>query len=246
MNYILIVIVSIVLIGFIYVQFVRKNNSEQMIVDRKTDGPKIQKKKPLAVKTVDASKETFQREKASETFHKIQNEKYARYILAKNTTESYLLQMIKEFGELFSTDKRIEHSFGIAQSENWYVVKVDPSVNFYTYHNLVGWFTGYEDNSAIPEQSIGFAKHKNDSQQDYVFYLDPDNSDGDTEIGVFRNNKSLMVYLPEAFEDFGNLKISDSTKLNMNEILRFISDKGFDVKTIESLDFDEHKININE
>jgi hypothetical protein len=176
----------------------------------------------------------------------IRKEDYQRYILTKKTHSKYLLEMIKEYGELSGNGKYQEHSFWLGINKDWHILKIGNSINFYNYHNLVGWFMGYEDNIAIPELSIGFAKHKSDSQQDYVFYLDPNISAGDTEIGTFRSGNPLYIYLPEAYEEFGNLTITNNHSMTMVETLKFISENGLEISLLDSIDFVEHRIRMYE
>jgi len=182
----------------------------------------------------------------SGTLYKIRNKDYDRFIFVKKTSEDYLLRMIKEYGELSGTKEFKEHSFWVAKSGDWYIIKVGKLTNFYTYHNLVCWFNGYEENPDIPEYSIGFSKNKFNSQQDYFFHLDPNIKLGDTEIGAFRNGKSFFIYLPEAYDEFGNLKITSDIKISVNEIIKFISNNGLDISIIESVEFVEHIIKMKE
>lgn len=177
---------------------------------------------------------------------KIKSEDYRRYILTKSTTESYILKGIKEYGELSGNEEYEIHNFGIAEYEDWKIIKVDPAISFYVYHNLVGWLSGYEENTAIPELSIGFSKNETDSQEDYLFFLDPENEYGDTQIGTFRNEKSFSIYLPEAYEEYGNLTIKKEIQVSMKENVDYISEQGFNISNIESLKYTEHKIKMNE
>ena len=120
------------------------------------------------------------------------------------------------------------------------------SISFYVYHNLVCWLSGYEENIAIPELSIGYSKNKTQAQEDYLFFLDPENEYGDTHIGTFRNGKSFSIYLPEAYEEYGNLTIKKEIQVSMKENAEYISEQGFNISDIESLKYTEHKIKMNE
>lgn len=177
---------------------------------------------------------------------KIHSEKYDRFILTKNTTEEYILSMIKEFGEISGNEEYQIHSFGIAKFGDWILIKIGPSVSFYEYHNLIVWLLGYEEIPEIPELSIGFAKSKTDIGQNYICHVDAENEHGDTMIGAFHNGKSFSIYLPEAYEEHGNLTISDNVKSSMEENIDSISKEGFNISKLMSVTYIEHKIKMNQ
>lgn len=128
--------------------------------------------------------------------YKIDKKDYYRYILLNKTTENHLINMIIEYGDLSGNQYYEEHNFEIAELNKWYIIKVPETIDFYVYHNLVGWFNGYEENLNNPQFSIGFSKHKLKSQKDYIFYLDPNNEYGDTHIGNLEMEVLfLFIYL---------------------------------------------------
>jgi len=178
--------------------------------------------------------------------YEIQTNEYSRMIFAKSTTEKYLIEMISEFGEISGNEEFQLHSFWFAKLGDWHIIRVGETINFWTYHNLVGWFHGYGENPTPPEYSIGFAHNKIDSAFDYIFYLDPNNINGDMGIGAFRNGKSFFISLPEAFEECGNLTITEDFNLPWNEIVDFILQNGLDISKINLLNFVEYKIKMNE
>lgn len=173
---------------------------------------------------------------------KIKPNEYDRFILTKNTTESYITKGISEYGELSGNEEYKMHNFGIAQHGDWRIIKIDHSISFYVYHNLAGWLTGYEDSSEIPELTFGFSKSKVDSLNDYLFFLDPHNAYGDTQVGAFRYGNPFAIYLPEAYEEYGNLTTKKGIKVSLNERINYISAQGFNISEIESLEYLEHKI----
>nr|WP_321231067.1 hypothetical protein [uncultured Psychroserpens sp.] len=232
MKYIIISVIAIVIIFILFNQFGGKNENNVISQNKNS---------------VETKENTPEKEKSTlGTLKKINSEDYNRFILTKSTTESYILKGIKEYGELSGNEEYKIYNFGIAEYGDWKIIKVDQSVSFYVYHNLVGWLSGYEENSAIPELSIGFSKNKIDSQEDYLFYLDPENEYGDTQIGTFKNGKSFSIYLPEAYEEFGNLTIRNEIQVSMKENIDYISEQGFNISDIDSLKFTEHKIKMNE
>ena len=226
MNYIVIVILIVL---FVYNQF----------------GKEI-KDKILSQKTSSFENGLKQERQILGTNKKINSKDYNRFILTKNTTENYITNAIREFGELSGNVEYNIYNFGITEEGDWKIIKIDEAINFYVYHNLVGWLNGYEENYEIPELSIGFAKSKTDSQQDYLFFLDPENNFGDTQIGAFKNGKSFSIYLPDAYEEYGNLTVKSNIKFSMKDYINFISKNGFDIDKLMSLNFTSHKIKMNE
>ena len=176
----------------------------------------------------------------------IKSNLYERFILTKNTTENYVIKGINDFGGLSGNKEYHIYNFGIAKHRDWKVIRVDQSISFHVYHNLVGWLTDYEDNSETPELTFGFAKSKIDSLKDYIFFLDPFNANGDTQIGAFRYGKPFAIYLPEAYEEHGNLTIKKGIKVSLKERLNYISEQGFNISEIESFKYNEHKIKMYE
>ena len=194
----------------------------------------------------DISSPKYNLETQNDSLKKINSKDYKRYIFLKKTDTSYVLNMIKEFGELSGNEEYQIHRFWIAKHEDWKIVKLDKSINFYTYHNLAAWFLGYEENTNTPELSIGFARHETNLDESYIFYLDPNNEYGDTHIGVFNNFQSFKIYLPEAYEDYGNIILNEEVKLTMNQVKDFITKEGFDFSALKSSKFTEHQIKMYE
>jgi len=183
----------------------------------------------------------------TETIEPVISKNYDRYILAKNTSDEYLKTMIKEHAELDGTEGAfILAEFGIAKTGEWYVIEVPSEVDFYTYHNLVGWFYGYESNDEIPDYSIGFAKFKTNDTKNYLFYTDPNNEAMDTQLGAFADNSAFSIYLPEAYEETGNLTVDLKISLSYNSIQEFLDENGFKLQNIAELDFTKFKIRIYE
>jgi len=232
MKFIIVGIAAVVFILILYYQFGMKNENEifrQQTSNFKTKNNQLELEKPVLG-----------------TLKEINGKEYDRLILTKNTTESYITKAIKEYGELSGNEEYEIYNFGIAQHGDWKIIKVEESLSFYVYHNLVGWLIGYEENPEIPELSIGYAKNKTDPEEDYLFFLDPENQFGDTQIGAFRNGKSFSIYLPEAYEEYGNLTIKNEINVSMKENTEFIAEKGFDTEKVLSLNYAEHKIKMNE
>ncbi|MGK0447674.1 MAG: hypothetical protein ACJA2M_001452 [Polaribacter sp.] len=183
----------------------------------------------------------------TESIEPIISKNYDRYIMAKNTSDEYLKSMIKEYAELNGTEGEFNLAeFGISKTGEWYVIKVPLEVDFYTYHNLVEWFNGYESNEEIPDYSIGFAKSKNNNSKNYLFYTDSNIEARDTQVGIFADNSAFSIYLPEAYEETGNLTIDKKISLTYNSIQVFLDENGFKFHYIDELNFSKFKIKLYE
>lgn len=172
----------------------------------------------------------------------IHPQEYHRYLLAKHTTAEYLLRMIREQGELPGTTETELHRFRMATLGDWFILEVDSTLSFYNYHNLSTWFYGYEEDPDIPELSLGYVTHRTDQQKDFIFYTDPGNPNGDTQIGSFRDNQFFFVRLPDAFLPYGNLTILTDYESNWEEIMAFVQEEELDLGRIESLTWEEYEI----
>lgn len=173
-------------------------------------------------------------------FVKIENKDYRRFILLRNTSSEYIKKGILQFNQLSKNtgDNGIPYSF--AQEGEWHLIEVEESVDFYEYHNLIGWLSGYPDSGEIPGISLGFAKHKGDEAEDYLCFLDSQNEYGDTLIGAFRSEKPFSIYLPEAYVDGGNLTLDNTVQVTMAKVSEFLKDKGFDPNLATALDYSIH------
>ncbi len=170
---------------------------------------------------------------------------YNRFIFVKNTTEDYLKSMTAEYGELAASDGNdFFAQFGILKNGDWYIIKVPDNINFYIYHNLVGWYYGYDNNPNIPDYSIGYAESKKKDKDSYLFYLDPDNINGDTHIGVFKDNKNFTIYLPESYEENGNLMANNKVVVRFKDVEKFLIDNDFKMPSTKEMKFENFEVKI--
>ena len=176
----------------------------------------------------------------------INSNEYSRYILAKNTNPIFLKRMIKEYGEISGSENTAEKTFGFTKLNQWYIIKIDSTISFYFYHNLVAWFNGYDDNPSIPEVVIGFSTHYSNPKEDYLFHLDPTNNNGDTQIGAFRNEEDFFAYLPEAYDVTGNIELTEEVEFSFDEIAQLLSKESLSIDRIKELEFKTEIITITD
>lgn len=172
------------------------------------------------------------------SIHEIISEDYNRWILLHKTTDPQVTESIRKYLEVqgILKDTLI---FGISEQDDWVIVDLDPSLNFYDYHNLTNWFQHSDPNSNGPKHIFGYARHKRDSLESYLFYADLEIKNGDTQIGSFKKGDSFFVYLPEAYDKLGNLKVTKQIDISMNEKLESIRSQGLDLSDFHSIIFTE-------
>jgi RsiW-degrading membrane proteinase PrsW (M82 family) len=170
---------------------------------------------------------------------------YDRYIFLRGTTDEYIHGSIVEYWKLNRKAEHQIHDFWVGKLGDWHIVKFGETVDFQTYHSLVGWFLFNKSRYGAPVISTGYARNKTLAALDYFFYLDIARIEGDSKIGVFRNGKSFYVYLPEAYEVYGNLTLTDYFKLYWVEITDFLKKNGLNISDINKIDYTEYRIKIN-
>jgi len=177
----------------------------------------------------------------------IQSSDYNRYILTKNASKDYLLQKIKEFGEFTRYDNNSEQNIYLSNYGEWWIIKVGKTVDFYAYHNLLRWLHENKTMDDFPIFSIGFAKHKADSEQDYIFYLDSSVRVADTAIGAFKNGNTFYIDLPDASGMNGLVVITKNLEISFDDYIReTVINEGLDIIKLDSLNYTEHKIMMGE
>ncbi|XOV66408.1 MAG: hypothetical protein ACFHU9_12350 [Fluviicola sp.] len=160
----------------------------------------------------------------------INSDDYDRYVLVKNTTLEYIERMTTEYAELDGTEGEFRMvEFRITESGDWLIIEVPEQIDFYAYHNLVGWYFGYEDHEDIPDFSVGLAKARNNPEDSYLFYLDPNNEFGDTHIGSFNNGTNFNIYLPEAYDVGGNITVNEHLPISYDVIHEYLTTVGFEM-----------------
>ncbi len=162
---------------------------------------------------------------------------YNRYFIVKGLDQNTIADQIQEYGDLWAANGQTPYEFHFTSSGDWQIVKMDSELPFYQYHNLITWFIGTD--GAAPEVSIGLALHTNDPTQSYLAFTDPNNSWGDTQLAVFQDGTEAFIYLPEAYEPQGNLKVLATKLTSFADLAAYLSSIGFDQSILEnSLDFE--------
>ncbi|MEL6557014.1 MAG: hypothetical protein AAFQ94_02450 [Bacteroidota bacterium] len=176
---------------------------------------------------------------------KIKDSEYDRYIAIKNTSFEYLFAMIEDLGGVSGDDYLQDFEFSYkALNKDWKLIKVDDKLDFFTFHNLIGWFYGYEDSKQAPEVVVGFAEHHTESSKNYFCFLDSTNLSRDTIVGAFDNEENFFIFLPDAFEEGGNLTVTDSFRIDVEAEKKYYAENGLIVSEFE-IDLSKKLIKMN-
>jgi hypothetical protein len=175
----------------------------------------------------------------------IRTDEYERFIILKNSSNDYLERKIASYPEIKGTIYNIQ----ISQVYNWTILKFDNQISFYTYHNLVTWLSdtdGSEEDKIFPDAVLGISLNKIDVQKCYLFLNDTSNLWGDTSIGFFEDGRQFFIYLPEAFEKDGNLKLSTEKLIDSMSIYQFLLYRfNFDINPLKENKLNYSKLPIN-
>lgn len=146
----------------------------------------------------------------------IDSSKYSRYIFVGTDSIEYINEKIDEYLDMMDINGAASEHFMIEQHGNVYIIVVLESIDFDTYHNLIGWLGGMSYESDIPAYSVGIAYHNSNDKLGYMCALQQINP-GDTLVGQMRDGRIMTIYLPEAY----------------NEIVTFHND-DYDISALES------------
>lgn len=172
----------------------------------------------------------------------INTAEYSRYLLAENTSKEYVLSSITEYGELSGGTDFTEFDFGIFEYSEWILVKIPDNFGFYQFHNLVGWLLGYDQEAKLPSMTYGIAAHNSDSTKNYFVELDQNTPEGDVVVGAFQNGNSYYVYLPEAYEENGNMKITNQINYDYNAVKNKFSELSLPFDSFDSRSYESHLV----
>lgn len=148
--------------------------------------------------------------------YKIKFDKYDKYIYTYNMDESVIESLLFSHSDLENEFHKV-HEFQILSSlivQEKKVIHCPCDIDFYEYHNLVGWLKGTDEELSV--QVYGVVLHSLDPSKSYYVQLDVDIPSGDTLIGIMNNKKSFRIYLPGAYEEGGNLKLCENKLLKDN------------------------------
>ncbi|MCH4889598.1 hypothetical protein EZV73_18595 [Acidaminobacter sp. JC074] len=93
------------------------------------------------------------------------------------------------------------YSYKLVDLADGYMVECSDQMTFYDYHNLVGWLYGTGEHDS--ENIYGLV---HDDYNNYIVKLRPDGL-GDTLYGLIDDGRMIEIYLPEAYEEGGNIRV---------------------------------------
>lgn len=166
---------------------------------------------------------------------------YDRFILVKGISKDEIIFRTQEFGKISGNIEYTFHQFEFAVSDDWIIVKLDSKTDFFTYHNLIGWYLGFDEKNK-PTYSIGLAHHKLDSSQDYVCFIDLEEENKENLIGTLRKDFRFRILLTKADRDKTYLRRSFEFHLSFDNVLKIISEKGLVFSNLNEFKFSSCQI----
>lgn len=161
--------------------------------------------------------------------HPIKSSNFERYILVENTSIESCKSSIVEYCELnvLEENKNISKNYDkynlkLSQKGNWLIVKFPKEFPFYSYHNLVGWIWD-------SDRTYGFSIHQISPNESYYVELDTSDDFGDVLVGADRSENSLYSYLPDAYIEGGNLRVTSEIKYSYSEALEKLSSANIEL-----------------
>lgn len=147
-------------------------------------------------------------EEKAVTIHRINFDIYEKSLITKGFAIDQLKKAIQEHLEMCEEPIDVEDFEIEAKADTqWWWIKCPHMISFYSFHNLIGWLTCDNPSKGIKEV-YGLAKHQQDDWQSYYAHRDKDNRWGDTVIGVLNSSQAFSIYLPESYEEEGNMVFS--------------------------------------
>lgn len=183
-------------------------------------------------KEIEGSEQGFSDLKYGGELLKIESSNFDRFILIKNTSIDVCKSSIIEYCELNvseedknSSENYDEHRFKLCEQGSWLIVNVSEEFSFYNFHNLVGWMHD-------SEQTYGFSIHKVSPNKSYYVELDRTDNWGDVLVGSDQNENSLYTYLPDAYVDGGNLRLTSEIKYSYANALAQLDSARIDLSSV--------------
>ena len=175
----------------------------------------------------------------------IKPENYSRYIILSKTEVGYVKEVPREQGKFRGTEEGSFEvvNFGIHRVDDWWIIKTPEAVDFFTYFDLVSWYTLYNDDYS-PYHVIGYAESSISPSDNYLFILDPKNDYEDMLIGSFKSGLKFNVYLPAAFEGSKALILNDNLKFDYTNLAESLEVNHCPLSDISEMDFEYFEVRI--
>lgn len=125
---------------------------------------------------------------------------FDKYIFVGGSNKAYIEGKIHEYFEIYGKEGDITEYYIIEEYKTANIIEVLDTVDFYEYHNIIGWLAGMESDKNIPKYSVGYAVNKLHEEISYICCIE-DMAFGDTLVGQFSDGRIITIYLPDAFNE---------------------------------------------
>lgn len=182
----------------------------------------------VAITVIKSNKKEIKEKENNERHYPVKMDAYKKVIILKRKTDEGIVEMIQEQIEV--TDEPIkaeQYQVSMTYDGEWVKVACPDELSFYGFHNLIAWFDGCKVDQHSSEVIIGLAIHKSNDDQSYYALSDLKNECGDTVVGVMNSGKHFSVYLPESYEEEGNMMMTPNG-LEHESVKAILESVGFD------------------
>lgn len=179
--------------------------------------------------------EKFRVPKKRGGYFSVKIQDYKKFICTEDTTIEYLKDKILDYATIAGGKKK-KYKFKLVPIEEskWIIICCPDKMDFYNYHNMMGWIWGLEEDVKIPSHTICVAVHENDERLSYYAVMDKYKYGDARMIGRFQNGESFSIYLPEAYKKDGNAR-TFSDVLPIKRIGEYLETCGFDETWLEKV-----------
>jgi hypothetical protein len=164
---------------------------------------------------------------------------YVNYLAFKSSDTSYVFDEIRRGDKHFGSKAIKEYSIDYFKKNDWTILKLDTTFSLLFYHSLIYWLDGDGHYFKRPNPAIGISLHNTDKKNNYSFVVGNYYQREDTEVGLFDNGTTFFIYVPNAWEEKGNIYTSEDLTLkekNLNEFFKTYT-FPYDTDTLAKLNF---------
>ena len=170
----------------------------------------------------------------------VNKSEYINFLIFKNSDTNYVYGKIKSGDKHFGDKDITQYSIGFYKNNPWTILQLDTTFSLLYYHSLIMWVDGLDNDRNIPETILGLSIHKSNKLNNYCFVVDKTYKTDDTEFGLFENGNPFSIYMPNAWEEKGNLYSINPSTIKAKNIQDFLKTYNFDINvdSVPKLTFD--------
>lgn len=164
----------------------------------------------------------------------IQIRMYKKYILVQGLTKDFIRDKLKAYAGLAYSKVYVYKIRIISVVEtDWSIILFPDEMDYFNFHNLVGWFVGFSEDKEKAKQIICVALHYDNRYSYYAVVKERKYSD--ILIGRFQNGESFYITLPDTPGEDGNARWHEEV-LPEKCIAKYLEFCGFGNKYLKMTD----------